>query len=96
MDIKKIQYLAGHSDIKVTLGIYSHVVGNTPDELISAVESALAKNFGGQTEKMSTGESAEHQWIAGLLFFMLHTQGVTDSSSVVLIESDIRKDVLFF
>ena len=51
MDIKKIQYLAGHSDIKVTLGIYSHVVGNTPDELISAVESAFSGQTSGQIQK---------------------------------------------
>lgn len=41
-DIKKIQYLAGHSDITVTLGIYSHVVGNSPGELIDYVERAFA------------------------------------------------------
>lgn len=51
MDIKKIQYLAGHSDIKVTLGIYSHVVGNTPGELIGAVENAFSGQTSGQTEK---------------------------------------------
>lgn len=43
MDIKKIQYLAGHNDIKVTLGIYAHVVGNTPDALIGDVERAFCK-----------------------------------------------------
>lgn len=41
LDIKKIQYLAGHSDIKMTLGIYSHVVGNSPEELIESIESAF-------------------------------------------------------
>lgn len=41
MDIKKIQYLAGHSDIKMTLNVYSHVVNNRPDELIEAVERAF-------------------------------------------------------
>ena len=46
LDIKKIQYLAGHSDIKMTLGIYSHVVGNSPDELIGSIE----KVFSGQNE----------------------------------------------
>ena len=50
MDIKKIQYLAGHSDIKMTLGIYSHVVGNSPDELISAVENAFSGQISGQNE----------------------------------------------
>ncbi len=42
MDIKKIQYLAGHSDIKMTLNVYSHVVGNSPQELIGAVSAAFA------------------------------------------------------
>ena len=51
MDIKKIQYLAGHSDIKVTLGIYSHVVGNTPGELIGAVENAFSGQTSGQIQK---------------------------------------------
>lgn len=41
MDVKKIQYLAGHSDIKMTLNVYSHVVNNRPDELIEAVERAF-------------------------------------------------------
>ena len=41
LDIKEIQYLAGHSDIKMTLNVYSHVVNNRPDELIEAVERAF-------------------------------------------------------
>lgn len=51
-DIKKIQYLAGHSDISMTLGIYSHVVGNAPDELIATVERA----FSGQAPGQSAGD----------------------------------------
>ena len=42
MDIKKIQYLAGHSDIKMTLNVYSHVVNNSPDELIDTIERAFS------------------------------------------------------
>lgn len=49
-DIKKIQYLAGHSEISVTLGIYSHVVGNSPDELIGAIESAFSGQSSGQSD----------------------------------------------
>ena len=48
MDIKKIQYLAGHSDIKMTLNVYSHVVGNSPKELIGAVENAFSGQNWGQ------------------------------------------------
>lgn len=55
MDIKKIQYLAGHSDIKMTLGIYSHVVGNTPNELIGAVENAFSGQNSGQPKDLETG-----------------------------------------
>ena len=33
MDIKKIQYLAGHEDVTMTLRVYAHVRGNTPQEL---------------------------------------------------------------
>lgn len=47
-DIKKIQYLAGHSEISMTLGIYSHVVGNTPDELIGSIEDAFSGQSSGQ------------------------------------------------
>lgn len=42
MDIKKVQYLAGHDDIRMTLNIYSHVVGNSPEDLIAAVSAAFA------------------------------------------------------
>ncbi len=53
-DIKKIQYLAGHSDITMTLGIYSHVVGNTPDELIGSIENAFSGQTSGQSGDPST------------------------------------------
>ena len=43
LDLKKIQYLLGHNDIKVTLGIYCHVTGNRPEELIDSVERAFAQ-----------------------------------------------------
>lgn len=33
IDIKKIQYLAGHEDVKMTLSVYAHVTENTPEEL---------------------------------------------------------------
>ncbi len=33
LDIKKIQYLAGHEDVKMTMQIYAHVINNTPAEL---------------------------------------------------------------
>lgn len=54
-DIKKIQYLAGHSDISMTLGIYSHVVGNTPDELIGSIENAFSGQNSGQSDTAGAG-----------------------------------------
>lgn len=42
MDVKKVQYLAGHSTIAVTLNIYAHVTNNKPEQLIGAVEKAFA------------------------------------------------------
>ncbi|GHV33870.1 site-specific integrase [Clostridia bacterium] len=33
MDIKKIQYLAGHEDVTMTLRVYAHVKENSPQEL---------------------------------------------------------------
>ena len=42
MDIKKIQYLAGHSNVSITLNIYAHVTNNRPEELIEAVEQAFS------------------------------------------------------
>lgn len=55
-DIKKIQYLAGHSDISMTLGIYSHVVGNTPDELIGSIENAFSGHNSGQNDAIGSGK----------------------------------------
>lgn len=49
MDIKKIQYLAGHSDPRMTLKIYTHVTQNRPHELLSAVQGAFnLPTVGGQ------------------------------------------------
>ena len=37
MDIKKIQYLAGHANVQMTLNIYAHVVDNRPEDLFDDV-----------------------------------------------------------
>lgn len=42
MDVKKVQYLAGHATVNLTLSIYAHVTNNKPEQLISAVEKAFA------------------------------------------------------
>lgn len=39
MDLKRVQYLAGHSDPKVTLQIYTDLMGHAPAELIADVRA---------------------------------------------------------
>lgn len=51
MDVKKVQYLAGHDDIRMTLNIYSHVVGNSPENLITAVSAAFSGQNSGQIQE---------------------------------------------
>ena len=46
LDIKKIQYLAGHSDPAITLRIYSHVVGNRPDDIYDKIAKAFSTRSG--------------------------------------------------
>lgn len=53
LDVKKVQYLAGHDDIRMTLNVYSHVMNNSPESLIDAVSSALSGQNSGQTENSS-------------------------------------------
>lgn len=48
MDIKKVQYLAGHDDIRMTLNVYSHVRGNAPSELIESINKAFSGQSSGQ------------------------------------------------
>ncbi|MDR2655523.1 MAG: site-specific integrase [Oscillospiraceae bacterium] len=53
LDIKKIQYLAGHEDPQITLKIYAHVINNTPEELIKTIDEAFKNqstgvNLGGK------------------------------------------------
>lgn len=52
IDIKKAQYLAGHDDIRMTLGVYSHVVGNSPEALIDAVSNAFSGQISGQSKEL--------------------------------------------
>jgi site-specific recombinase XerD len=42
VDVKKIQYLAGHEDVTMTLRIYAHVKANTPEELAGVIEGVFA------------------------------------------------------
>jgi len=44
MDLKRVQYLAGHADPKVTLQIYTDLMGHAPEDLISDLD----RIFGGE------------------------------------------------
>ena len=41
VNIKHIQYLAGHSTIQMTLNVYAACVDNQPEDLICDVSAAL-------------------------------------------------------
>lgn len=41
VDVKTVQYLAGHEHAKITLDIYSHLMYNKPEDIISKVNSAF-------------------------------------------------------
>lgn len=42
LDIKKIQYLAGHATAQMTLDIYAHVTQNRPEQLAPAIIAAFS------------------------------------------------------
>ena len=42
MNIKKVQYLAGHSKIQITLDIYTKLIYNKPEDLIGDVSKAFS------------------------------------------------------
>lgn len=42
MDLKRVQYLAGHADPKVTLQIYTDLMGHAPEDLIADVTAIFA------------------------------------------------------
>lgn len=44
MDLKRVQYLAGHADPKVTLQIYTDLMGHAPEDLIDDVTAIFAQN----------------------------------------------------
>lgn len=43
MDLKRVQYLAGHSSAKITLDIYTTVMGHEPEDLIADVQGILGQ-----------------------------------------------------
>lgn len=42
LDVKKVQYLAGHDDICMTLNIYTHLISNNPEDTIAAISAAFS------------------------------------------------------
>ena len=42
VDIKTVQYLAGHERAKITLDIYAHLTYNRPEEIIDKINMAFA------------------------------------------------------
>lgn len=42
VDVKTVQYLAGHKNSKITLDIYAHLTYNRPEDLASKVNSAFS------------------------------------------------------
>ena len=40
-DLKTVQYLAGHANIKITLDIYTHLTDRSPEKLIEQVNRAF-------------------------------------------------------
>ena len=59
LDVKKVQYLAGHDDIRMTLNVYSHVMNNSPESLIDAVSAALSGQNSGQIQKTNSSKAAD-------------------------------------
>lgn len=43
INVKQVQYLMGHDDIRMTLAIYAHVTQNRPEDLIDAVSNAFVQ-----------------------------------------------------
>ena len=51
LDIKKIQYLAGHEDVAMTLGIYTHVKKHNPKALSESINNIFSGSTSGSTTK---------------------------------------------
>ena len=58
IDIKTVQYLAGHKRSRITLDIYAHLVYNRPEELIGKVRNAFG-NTPDSEEEESDGNLEE-------------------------------------
>ena len=44
VDLKTVQYLAGHSTVEMSLNTYTHLMKNTPEDLIGEIKKAFEVN----------------------------------------------------
>lgn len=51
--LKRVQYLAGHSSVKLTLEVYAHLLENAPSDALQNVNDSF-KHLGGNIEGTST------------------------------------------
>lgn len=51
VDLKRVQYLAGHSDAKITLDIYTSLMGHQPEDLIDDVAGIFNPDLTPEGEK---------------------------------------------
>ena len=42
MNVKKVQYLAGHKDLRMTLGVYTKLMENKPENLIEDIKKVFS------------------------------------------------------
>ncbi|MBQ1788925.1 MAG: site-specific integrase [Oscillospiraceae bacterium] len=60
VDLKRVQYLAGHADPKVTLQIYTDLMGHAPEDLIADVDRIFGNASAGESSPIpAAGETAE-------------------------------------
>lgn len=62
VDLKRVQYLAGHADPKVTLQIYTDLMGHAPEDLIADVDRIFTPDPPAKappTAAAAAGETAE-------------------------------------
>lgn len=67
LDVKRVQYLAGHDDVRMTLNVYAHVTANKPEDLIGLVSAAFSGQTPGQTAEENTGKPLELHKERGIL-----------------------------
>ena len=57
VDLKTVQYLAGHASVQLTLDVYTHLMGHRPEDLIGAVRGALPSDPNGDPKGAENASS---------------------------------------